>query len=177
MSSIAKRKESIIMKSSLKPAEYALAIILVIGAFLAVPWSFNNWQKHVQPYSVLGLSPIGEAKINKVLCDAHSPACGTGHTLYNMGFAEGIDSEFALSIFHEGSNFGKLSCSPTAACITYDGKSWTTSYKAWFDTINGPEYVGAGLTTIPQIIAKMSPPDETAYAADVNASMTAWRTS
>jgi len=42
------------------------------------------------------------------------------------------------------------------------------SYRAWFDEIKGPDFVGSGLTTSNAIIAKLNPPNSNQYAQTVN---------
>ena len=52
-------------------------------------------------------------------------------------------------------------------------------YSAFYKLISGPLYVGAGLKTPEQILAKYAPVadnnDPSGYAADVEASMRDWR--
>src|SRR4051794_24638806 len=110
-------------------------LIIVIGlplALIAASMSYNNWQAHTGPGSILGIPSVSPQQIDNVLCKAKSPACGTGQALYNEGWRASIDAGFALAVFHEGSNYGKLACNPSAACISYN-KSWPASYRAWFD--------------------------------------------
>ena len=158
---------------TLNPFDYILAAILLVGAFIVLPWSFNAWNAHPAPQSVLGISSIPWTQIDDILCKAKSPACGTGQTLSNEGWNNDIDASFALAVFHEGSNYGKLACNPTPACITFKG-TWAQSYATWYATIK-TQYVKHGITTIPAILSAMAPPNETQYAQAVNTSMSTWR--
>ena len=151
-------------------------ILIVIGlplALIGASMSYTNWMAHTGPGSVLGIPSISAQQIDNVLCKAKSPACGTGQQLYNEGWRDEIDANFALAVFHEGSDYGRLPCSQNAACISFN-KSWPASYRAWFDEIKGPDFVGSGLTTSSAIIAKMSPPNSNQYAQTVNADMATW---
>lgn len=151
-------------------------LIVVIGlplAIIAATMSYNNWQAHTGPNSVLGIPSISAQQIDNVLCKAKSPACGTGQQLYNEGWRAEIDAGFALAVFHSGSNYGKLVCNPSFACIAFH-KTWAQSYREWFDEIKGPDFVGSGLTTSTQIIDKLNPPNAPQYAQTVNSDMQLW---
>jgi len=151
-------------------------LIVVIGlplAIIAATMSYSNWQAHTAHGSILGIPSISAQQIDTVLCKAQSPACHTGQQLYNEGWRAEIDANFALAVFHEGSNYGKLPCNASAACISYS-KSWANSYRAWFDEIKGPDYVGSGLTTSNAIIAKLNPPNAPQYAQTVTTDMATW---
>jgi len=151
-------------------------LIIVIGlplALIAATMSYNNWMAHTAPNSILGIPSVSPTQIDNVLCKAQSPACHTGQQLYNEGWRDEIDAGFALAVFHSGSNYGKLPCNASAACISYH-KSWADSYRAWFDEIKGPDFVGSGLTTSSAIITKLNPPNAPQYAQTVNADMATW---
>jgi hypothetical protein len=151
-------------------------LIVVIGlplAIIAATMSYSNWQAHTAQGSILGIPSISAQQIDNVLCKAQSPACHTGQQLYNEGWRDEIDAGFALAVFHEGSNYGKLPCNAGAACISFN-KTWESSYRAWFDEIKGPDFVGSGLTTSSAIIAKLNPPNAPQYAQMVNADMATW---
>jgi hypothetical protein len=79
-----------------------------------------------------------------------------------------------LAVFREGSNYGKLPCNKTLACISYDGKSWDSSYDAWLSGVSA-QYIKKGITTTSAVITAMAPPNETQYAQAVNTSMNTWR--
>jgi hypothetical protein len=184
----------------MKPFEYVIAGLLVIVAFFVVPWSYNNWMTKTGPggtYSpttaVTGSPSITADKIDSVLCSAKSPACGTGTQLYTYGKEYGVDPAFALAVFkHESSygtagvarqtlSLGNLRCIPDAACQGGYAAfpSWQSGYSAFYKLISGPLYIGSGLVTPEQILAKYAPTadgnDPSQYAADVESTVTTWR--
>ena len=183
----------------MKPFEYVAAVLLFIMALVVVPWSYSTWMTRTGSGSygpgiaVTGSPSMSAAQVDKVLCQANSPACGTGYTLYSYGTQYGIDPAFALAVFKHESNYGNagvaksnlslgnLRCIPSAACVGGFAAfpSWQAGYSAFYKLISGPLYVGAGLTTPQQILAKYAPiadnNDPVAYATAVNADMTSWR--
>jgi len=165
-------------KSRLGPLEFLLLIVGIPCAIWAVMWSYNGVQAHTAPDSILGISRISAVKIDKILCDAKSPACkeGMGTDIVNRAWAHDIDGNFMMAIFREGNLYGKLTCSKTLACISYDGKSWDSSYDTWLSGVS-TQYVKRGITTTSAVIAAMGPPNQAAYVADVNAHMNTWRAS
>jgi hypothetical protein len=160
-------------KSRFSPLEFLILIVGIPMAVWAVMWSYNGVQAHTAPQSVLGVSTISAQKIDKILCAEKSSACGTGQDIVNRAWQYDIDGAFLLAVFHEGSNYGKLACNPTPACITFK-KSWDTSYDVWLSTVK-TQYVNQGITTIPAILSAMAPPNEGQYAQAVNTSMNTWR--
>lgn len=163
-----------IAKSGLKPYEYIVVALLCVAAFLAVPWSYNNFMAHTAPQSILGISSVAWTKIDDILCKAKSPACGTGQALSHEGWNHDIDAGFALAVFHQGSNFGKLPCTAQlAACITFD-RTWAQSYDDWYAVVKN-QYVQKGLTTVPQVVTAMAPPNEATYAQSVASDMKSWQ--
>jgi hypothetical protein len=163
-------------KSRLNLLEMLLLIVGVPCAIWAVMWSYNGVQAHTAPDSILGASRISAQKIDDILCKAKSPACqqGMGQDIVNRAWQHDIDANFMLAVFREGNLYGKLTCSKTLACISYDGKSWDSSYDAWLSGVSA-QYVKKGITTTSAVIAAMSPPSQTAYLADVTSSMNTWR--
>jgi hypothetical protein len=161
-----------ITKTRLNFIEVLLVVIGLPLALIGASMSYANWMAHTGPGSVLGIPSISAQQIDNVLCKAKSPACGTGQQLYNEGWRDEIDAGFALAVFHEGSDYGKLPCNASAACISYS-KSWANSYRAWFNTIKS-DYVDTGLTTSSAIIAKLNPPNAPQYAQTVNSDMATW---
>jgi hypothetical protein len=161
-----------ITKTRLSVIEFIIVIVGLPIALIMAGMSYNNWQAHTAPGSILGIPSVSPQQVDNVLCKAKSPACGTGQQLYNEGWRAGIDGGFALAVFHEGSDYGRLPCNQSAACISYS-KSWADSYRAWFNTIKS-DYVDTGLTTSSAIIAKLNPPNANQYAQAVTADMTAW---
>lgn len=145
--------------------------------------------------SVMGGPSITAQKIDTILTNAVSPAAGTGQDLYNLGVQYNIDPAFAAAVFKHESNYGKygvaanslslgnLRCIPGAACVGGYAyfNSWQEGYTAFYKLISGPLYVGAGLTTPNQIMARYAPSGDgnnpTQYASDVDATVAAWRQS
>jgi len=41
-----------------------------------------------------------------------------------------------MAIFREGNLYGKLTCSKTLACISYDGRDWDSSYDTWLSGVS-----------------------------------------
>jgi len=170
---------------------------------MAIPillWSYNHWMTvtgsgtYSPTTAITGSPSISASEVDKVLCSNGSPACGTGYTLYTYGSQYGIDPSFALAVFKHESSFGKagvarenlslgnLRCIEGAACVGGFAAfgSWQQGYSAFYKLISGPLYVGSGLTTPEQIMARYAPTadnnDPAGYAADVEASMRTWRT-
>ena len=72
-------------------------------------------------------------KINDVLCEAKSNACGTGRSLYDEGYKHNINAEFALAVFLK---VARLESYHAIQVRMYPfHKSWQDSYKAWYETI------------------------------------------
>ena len=184
----------------------AIALFFVMvaagpGSRLGNGWQYltngpinNGNSAHAEGSSIVGGPSLSAAKIDKILCSANSPACGTGN-VFTLDSAEyNIDDAFAAGVFkHESSygtsgiasqthSIGNIRCSDGYACIggfrSYP--SWQAGIDDWFKLISGPLYVGAGLTTPEQILAKYAPSgdgnDPSGYAQDVEQSMAAWRT-
>ncbi len=137
-----------------------------------------------QAMPVFGKPTVDAHFIDTILCEASSPACGTGQQLYNAAVAQGIDPVMPLAFFDHESSFGKagmarvthslgnLRCIDGAACVNTDGlpcqagqscyaafPPWQTGagYNAWAALIAGPYYAGEGRTTIELIIPKYAP--------------------
>lgn len=183
----------------MKPFEYLLAAVLAIVALPVVMWSYNHWMTvtgegtYSPTTAITGSPSISAEQANKVLCENKSPACGTGYALYTYGTQHGIDPNFALAVFKHESSFGKagiatqtkslgnIRCTDGYACIggfrAYP--TWQDSYTDFYKLIASDVYVGAGLTTPEQILAKYAPRadnnDPVAYATAVNADMALWR--
>jgi len=158
------------------------------------PAPINNGNSaHAEGSSIVGGPSLSAAKVDQILCSANSPACGTGNA-FTLDSAEyNIDDAFALAVMKHESNYGtagvarqtlslgNLRCIPDAACVGGFAafSSWQQGYSAFYKLISGPLYVGAGLTTPEQILAKYAPVadnnDPSGYAADVEASMRDWR--
>ena len=153
----------------------------------------NGSSAHAEGSSIVGGPSLSAAKIDSILSSAGSPAAGSGNA-FTLDSAEyNIDDAFALAVFkHESSygtagvakqnlSLGNLRCIEGAACAGGYAAfpTWQAGYSAFYKLISGPLYVGAGLTTPEQILAKYAPVadnnDPSGYAADVEASMRDWR--
>lgn len=144
-------------------------------------------------YTVTGQPTISVAVIARVLCNAHSPACGTEQSLYTDGVKYGIDPAFALAFFQHESGYGlagearvslslgNLRCIPGYPCR--DGyawfPSWESGFEAWYKLISVLYVAEWHLTTIEQIIPKYAPSadhnDEHAYIQAVETAVDSYR--
>lgn len=143
--------------------------------------------------SVVGSPTITAQQIDKILCNAGSPACGTAQDLYSLGVQSNVDPAFALAVFFNESNFGKageavdshslgnLRCIPNAACVNGYAwfNSWQDGYKSFYALISGPVYEGAGLITVESIIPVYAPSGDgnspSHYISTVESAMSLWR--
>ncbi len=144
-------------------------------------------------YSVLGKPTMTAAQINAVLAHYHSPAAGTGQTLYDLGVKYGIDPAYAVAFYGHESTFGtqgeartthslgNLRCYDGAVCVDQDRggyasyPNWQAGFEAWYALIR-KLYVGSwGLSTVDQIIPQYAPAsdhnDEQAYSNDLKKSV------
>lgn len=144
-------------------------------------------------YSVVGKPSISANLINRVLCSASSPACGTGAALYADGIHYGIDPVYALAFFEHESDFGttgvagvthslgNIRCTPGYACIggfrAY--ATWQAGYVDWYRLILNLYIKQWHLTTVEQIIPIYAPArdgnDPQAYTAAVENAVNQWR--
>ncbi len=172
----------------------SIVLMFIMGAVGPHSWIVQRWNTGSEGSSIVGGPSLSAAKIDSILSSAGSPAAGTGN-VFTLDSAEyNIDDAFAAGVFkHESSygtsgiasqthSIGNIRCSDGYACIggfrSYP--SWQAGIDDWFKLISGPLYVGAGLTTPEQILAKYAPSgdgnDPSGYAQDVEQSMAAWRT-
>ncbi len=144
-------------------------------------------------YSVTARPSITAARINNILCQAHSPACGTGTALYRLGVKYGIDPIFALAFFDKESTFGKYGMATTTRSLgnircTSDCSlckhgfrayhSWEAGYADWYRLIRTLYVNKWHLRTIQQIVQKYAPPSENdtkRYIIDVEHDVDCWR--
>lgn len=144
-------------------------------------------------YSVIGKPSISANLINRVLCSASSPACGTGAALYADGIRYGIDPVYALAFFEHESAFGttgvarvtrslgNIRCTPGYACL-YSFRAyatWQAGYVDWYRLILNLYIKQWHLTTVEQIIPVYAPArdgnDPQAYTAAVENAVNQWR--
>lgn len=125
-------------------------------------------------FSVTGKPTVTAARINRILCQNHSPACGTGQSLYRLGLKYGINPAVALAFFNEESTYGRfgvatvtrslgnIRCTRGYKCI--DGfrayRSWVQGYQDWYRLIRYLYINTWHLTTIPQIVVRYAPSSE-----------------
>jgi hypothetical protein len=125
-------------------------------------------------FTVVSRPTITAAIINHVLCQNHSPACGTGQALYSLGIKYGINPAVALAFFGEESTFGKfgvatvtrsmgnIRCTPGYRCI--DGfrayRTWVQGYLDWYRLIRYLYIDTWHLITVPQIVSRYAPSSE-----------------
>jgi hypothetical protein len=142
-------------------------------------------------HSVLGAPSISAKFIDNVLCQASSPACGTGQALYDDGVQSGINPAYALAFFRHESSFGKygvastnkgignIRCTPGYSCLYGFRKyaTWQSGYKDWYVLI---AWYASDLhkSTVETIIPTYAPSvenDVTAYINSVESSVDAWQ--
>jgi hypothetical protein len=125
-------------------------------------------------FTVAGRPTITAATINHILCQSHSPACGTGNSLYSLGIQYGINPAVALAFFNEESTFGKfgvatvthslgnIRCTPGYKCISgfRAYHTWAQGYQDWYRLIRYLYINTWHLTTIPQIVHRYAPSSE-----------------
>lgn len=159
------------------------------------PQTSPTAQPAAGPYAVQGPPTVTAQFIDQLLCKYGNPGvCGTGADLYNLGVQYGIDPAYPLAFFWNESNFGtegaavttknlgNLRSSPLEAfesggfACFYD---WQTGYRAWYELIKGPMYVGSGLTTVDRIIPRYAPSADhnspAHYIAVVESAVSIWR--
>jgi hypothetical protein len=143
---------------------------------------------------VQGPPTIDRAQIDRLLCQASSPACGTGEALYADMVQAGINPAFALAVFWHESHFGTLGvarrthslgnirCTPGwPRCL--GGYRWYPDWPASyadFAALLTREYFPRGLLTVEQILPVYAPAadgnDPAAYIHDVLFHMRQWST-
>lgn len=144
-----------------------------------------------QDFSVMGPPSVSAQFIDKVLCEAQSPACHTGQALYEMGKQYRVDPVFALAFFQHESSFGKygvaretlglgnIRCSAGYTCKqgfrAY--RSWSEGYRDWYVLIAW--YVGTlHKSTVAQIIPTYAPDvenDTPGYIRAICQAVSTWR--
>jgi len=164
-----------------------LALLTCLGL---VPWT--SAAPDANRYAIVGKPSITALRINHILCQASSPACGTGASLYRLGVRYGIDPIFALAFFNKESSFGKYGVAATTHSLgnirCSDGyscqegfrsyKSWEEGYADWYQLIRQLYVNNWHLKTIPQIVKRYAPPSENdteQYISDVEQFVSAWR--
>jgi hypothetical protein len=175
---------------------YTLPVIIGIIALLVISYLAFLFVAHiverVGEHSVQGAPTITAAKIDQVLCNAGSPACGKGQVIYDDGVAAGINPAYALAFFQHESTFGtagvarsthsigNLRCIKSVPCVGGYAyfRTWEQGIQAWYDLINSSIYIGSGHTTVESIIPIYAPAsdhnDEQAYIQSVVSAVQSW---
>ncbi len=141
---------------------------------------------------VEGPPSIRRSQVDLLLCQAGSPACGSGEILYDDMVQAGINPAFALAIFWHESQFGRLGvarlthslgnirCSPGwPSCLAgyRSYSSWPASYVDFAELMTH-EYFPRGLVSVEQILPVYAPAadgnDPAVYIYDVLAHMKEW---
>lgn len=160
-------------------------------SFIRIVYEQTSRQKS-STYSVLGKPSISAQFINNVLCQASSPACGTGTALYQLGIRHGIDPVYALAFFQHESTFGRygvasvnkglgnIRCSQGYTCISgfRAYATWQEGYEDWYHLIRTLYVDVWGLTTIDTIVPRYAPSSENdtpSYILAIKHAVDMWR--
>jgi hypothetical protein len=146
------------------------ACLLFMTSFLLPAQTFAAANR----FKVIGRPTITAARINYILCENDSPACGTGRAMYRLGIEYGINPVVALAFFQQESTFGRygiasithnlgnIRCTPGYKCIggfrAYH--TWGQGYQDWYRLIRNLYINSWHLTTIQQIIPVYAPSTE-----------------
>ena len=175
-----------------------LLFLLALGYGALSPQSVTAQQQSQSVQSVnsatmaVMASPSVSARfIDSILCNASSPACGTGQALYDGGVTYGIDPVFALAFFKHESSFGKygiaaqnlglgnIRCTAGYRCLNgfRAYPSWQAGYDDWYKLIR--YYVDIWhKSTIYDIIVTYAPSSENntqGYIQSIEESVSTWR--
>jgi hypothetical protein len=188
---------------------FCAVFAIILGVVLAVTgpgtkinnaWQYltsGNAAQHsvsspAQGSSVVGSPSLSAQQIDKILCNAGSPACGTGQTFYNDSVQYNISDAYALAWFHHESgygtsgaavdthNMGNIVCTEGYDCIgrfrAYS--SWQAGIDDWYQLIKNV-YVAQGHTTVESIIPIYAPSSDnndcSAYISAVESDVQNWR--
>ena len=186
---IARRRKA----KSYTPHVVILLIVCAIIGFYAYKPTLSNMTLPGQEHSIQGSPSISAEKINSILCNAGSPACGKGKTLYDEGVAVGINPAYALAFFQHESSFGTAGVARSSRSLSNmrcvngipcEGgyayfASWEQGFQAWYDLINNLYINQWHLTTIEQIIPRYAPNadnnDEQGYIKSVVSAVANWQ--
>jgi len=145
-------------------------------------------------YDVRHAPTISVQAINRILCQAQSPACGTGQGMYQQGVQYGIDPVYALAFFQHESTFGlrgiaqqthglgNIRCTPGwPSCVgSYRAyPSWERGYLDWYQLLSSIYIKQWHLYTVAAIVPVYAPARDGnnvhAYRVAVEQSVAAWR--
>ena len=179
-------------------------LLLAIGAILLIAFILslnkNMSTQHntttappASAYSVVGPPTINADFINRVLDHYHSPATGTGQTLYDDGVKYNIDPAYALAFFMQESTLGTQGIAKvthslgniraTSDMPQYNGyrryDTWEDGFEDWYKLISQLYIKTWGLTTVDQIIPVYAPAgdnnNEAVYEQTVKNFVVTWR--
>lgn len=141
---------------------------------------------------VRGAPTITEQKIDSILCDNNSPACGYASRFYDDGIASGINPAYALAFFHHESGYGRFGaaygnnsignerCIPDRPCVGGFARfnDWGDGIDHWYSLIANLYVKQWGRTTVPAILEKYAPSSDgnntAAYVQAVESDVAAW---
>jgi hypothetical protein len=156
------------------------------------------------PYQVTGKPSISAHFIDTILCTWHSPTCGKGQKLYDLGVQYGIDPVFALAFFLNESSFGTAGmaratlalgnerCIDDRPCVNALGGecqagqscyaqfySWEDGFEHWYMLIRDLYIRQWHLTTVEAIVPTYAPAADhnvpAHYIAVVEHAVDLWR--
>ena len=134
------------------------------------------------PYLITQAPTVTASQIDAVLAYHHSPAVGSGQSIYALGVKYGIDPAYIVITFQHESSFGlngeaaktfspgNLRCIANAACVNTEDQpcqanqscyasfpSWSAGFEALYQLLASNLYVGDGLITPELIIPRFAP--------------------
>lgn len=142
---------------------------------------------------VTGRPSLSATTIDRILCRASSPACGTGQDLYDGSVSSGIDDAYALAFFEHESSFGlygiahdnlglgNIRCSAGYSCKSgfRAYTSWSQGYADWYKLIAW--YISdLHKSSVAQIVTTYAPASENdtqGYINSVQNAVATWRNS
>jgi len=172
-----------------------LLFLLVVGYSALAPQTSQAQQQtsslQASTMAVTASPTISAHFIDTILCEASSPACGTGTDMYSLGTQYGVDPIFALAFFKHESSYGKygiaavnkglgnIRCSSGYICKNgfRAYKTWADGYSDWYQLIRYYIDVLHKLTidVIIETYAPSSENDTQGYIESVKTSVQEWR--
>jgi hypothetical protein len=185
-------KNALLVFALLVAGFYAVGLAMTYDTTHASHMTYDTTPRHTtQNSTVVGPPSLSVQFINAVLCNASSPACGTGLALYDGSVTSGIDDVYALAFFKHESSYGRYGIARenlglgnircTAGYVCKSGfrayASWAEGYQDWYKLIGW--YVGTlHKSTVAAIVTTYAPSSEndtSAYIQSVESSVQAWR--
>lgn len=169
----------------------AIVILALLGFCAVLYYDPSLLSFSTGANSVTGTSQLSPDQLNNVLCTAHSPACGTGQSLYDAAKKYQINDAYALATFKKESSYGlagvarvthslgNIRCTAGYAC--YQGyrsyPSWQAGYSDFYSLIRNLYVNQWHLSTVQAIIPRYAPSTENdtqKYISDVNTAMSSY---